>query len=314
MHLPHIRELPQVLPGLFADAAARALEAGFDGVELHYAHAYTMASFLSRTNTRDDGYGGSRENRVRLPLEVHRRGARARRRATTRSAAASSPTRCIEGGKRVDDAAYFGVEFARAGIDFLSTSQGGKFDDAKQPKVGEAAYPYTGPSGYECMPTSSPTSAGPFGRNVSLVAAIRAAVRGAGFTTPVVSAGGIHSFEQAEAILAAGDGDIVAAARQSLADPDWFAKIALGRGGERARLQVHQLLRGARPAAQAGHLQAVGSRRARRYAHETHQRWQTPRDGPGMGSSISLKNRRMRLVACSTTATTARHWRCPIFP
>ena len=58
------------MPGLFADAAARAREAGFDGVELHYAHAYTMASFLSRTNTREDGYGGPRENRVRLPLEV----------------------------------------------------------------------------------------------------------------------------------------------------------------------------------------------------------------------------------------------------
>ena len=69
-HLAHIRNLPEVLPGLFADAAARAREAGFDGVELHYAHAYTMASFLSRTNTREDGFGGARENRVRLPLEV----------------------------------------------------------------------------------------------------------------------------------------------------------------------------------------------------------------------------------------------------
>jgi dimethylglycine catabolism A len=70
LHLDHVRTLPQVLPGLFADASARAEEAGFDGVELHYAHAYTMASFLSATNTRDDGYGGVRENRVRLPLEV----------------------------------------------------------------------------------------------------------------------------------------------------------------------------------------------------------------------------------------------------
>src|SRR5688572_16341522 len=58
MDLPHIRELPTVLPGLFADAAERAFTAGFDGVELHYAHAYTMASFLSALNTRDDGYGG----------------------------------------------------------------------------------------------------------------------------------------------------------------------------------------------------------------------------------------------------------------
>src|SRR5882724_10101589 len=70
--LPHIQELPQVLPSIFADAAGRAREAGFDGVELHYAHAYTMAGFLSAVNDRNDDYGGARENRVRLPLEVYR--------------------------------------------------------------------------------------------------------------------------------------------------------------------------------------------------------------------------------------------------
>jgi len=69
-YLPHIRELPQVLPGLFADAADRAMRAGFDGVELHFAHAYTMASFLSALNTRDDGYGGPRDHRMRLAREV----------------------------------------------------------------------------------------------------------------------------------------------------------------------------------------------------------------------------------------------------
>src|SRR5256884_8699731 len=58
LHLPWIRELSRVLPGLFAEAARRAQTAGFDGVELHYAHAYTMASFLSRLNSRADGYGG----------------------------------------------------------------------------------------------------------------------------------------------------------------------------------------------------------------------------------------------------------------
>jgi dimethylglycine catabolism A len=70
MHLPHVKDLPQVLPDLFAAAARRAEAAGFDGVELHYAHAYTMASFLSALNDRPDGYGGSRENRARLPLET----------------------------------------------------------------------------------------------------------------------------------------------------------------------------------------------------------------------------------------------------
>src|ERR1700731_1591243 len=73
VHLPQIRDLPTQLPALFSGAARRAREAGFDGVELHYAHAYTMASFLSRVNSRDDGFGGARENRVRLPLEVFSR-------------------------------------------------------------------------------------------------------------------------------------------------------------------------------------------------------------------------------------------------
>src|SRR6185436_3698862 len=67
MDLQHIRELPSELPGIFAAATERAREAGFDGVELHYAHAYTMAGFLSAQNDRADGYGGSRANRVRLP-------------------------------------------------------------------------------------------------------------------------------------------------------------------------------------------------------------------------------------------------------
>ena len=56
---------------------------------------------------------------------------------------------------------FFGVAFARAGFDFLSLSRGGKFEDAKQPKVGWAVYPYTGPSGWECMPTTLGDARGP---------------------------------------------------------------------------------------------------------------------------------------------------------
>src|SRR5205823_8880231 len=143
----------------------------------------------------------------------------------------------IEGGTQLDDSVYFGVEFARAGVDYLSLSKGGKFDDAAQPKVGEAAYPYTGQSGYECMPTFISDERGPFGRQIPLVAEVRRAVRAAGFDTPTVVAGGIYGFDQAEAILAAGEADIVAAARQSLADPDWFLKMRLGRGDEVRRCE-----------------------------------------------------------------------------
>jgi len=143
----------------------------------------------------------------------------------------------IAEGSHLEDAVYFGVELARAGMDFLSVSKGGKFDDAKQPKVGHAAYPYTGPSGHECMPTVRIDERGPFGRNVPLAAAIKRGVNAAGFTPPVVTAGAIGTFEQAEAILARGDADIVAAARQALADPDWVLKVRLGRGAEVRRCE-----------------------------------------------------------------------------
>jgi len=229
LHLPHVRDLPKTLPPLFAAAARRIREAGFDGVELHYAHAYTMASFLSRLNDRYDAYGGSLENRARLPLEVF---------AAVRAAVGADYVvgarflgdDVVEGGSRIDDACFFAEAFVRAGMDFLSVSKGGRFEDAKQPKVGEAAYPYTGPSGHECMPTVHIGPPGPFSRNVPLAAAVRARVRTAGFDTPVVTAGGIATFDQAEAILARGEADIVASARQSLADPDWLEKVRRGEG------------------------------------------------------------------------------------
>jgi 2,4-dienoyl-CoA reductase-like NADH-dependent reductase (Old Yellow Enzyme family) len=229
--LPHVRQLPEVLPEMFSAAARRARQAGFDGVELHYAHAYTMAGFLSALNDRRDGYGGPRENRVRLPLEVYR---------AVRKAVGDDYVvgvrylgdEVIAGGNRVDDATYFGTEFARAGFDFLSISKGGKFEDAQQPKVGQAVYPYTGQSGYECMPTVLSDEVGPFGRSVPLVAAIKRAVNDAGFDTPVVATGGIGTFEQAESILRNRYADIVGFARQALADPDWFVKVKVGRGKE----------------------------------------------------------------------------------
>jgi 2,4-dienoyl-CoA reductase-like NADH-dependent reductase (Old Yellow Enzyme family) len=226
---PQIAELPRVLPQLFADAACRAREAGFDGVELHYAHAYTMASFLSATNTRSDGYGGSRAARLRLPQEVL---------SAVRGAVGKDfsvgvrllSEECIAGGSNILDAEFFAAGLAAAGSDFISLSRGGKFDDARQPAVGAAVYPYTGPSGYECMPSYYSDAAGPYGRNLVPAARIRAHVRAAGHSTPIVAAGGIHNFEQAEAALESGAADIVGLARQALADPDWFLKVRQGQG------------------------------------------------------------------------------------
>ena len=227
----HIQRLPETLPTTFAAAAMRARRAGFDGVELHFAHAYTMASFLSATNTRGDGYGGAREQRARLPLAVY---------AAVRQAVGAGYTvgcrmlaeECIAGGNEIDDTAWFATQFAAAGMDFISLSRGGKFDDARQPKVGEAAYPYTGRSGYECMPSYYSDARGPYGRNLSPTAVIRRAVRAAGAPTPIVVAGGIHGFTQAEAILQEEQADLVGLARQALADPDWFRKVRAGRGAE----------------------------------------------------------------------------------
>ena len=226
-----VADLPQTLPKLFAAAATRAKAAGLDGVELHYAHAYTMSSFLSATNTRTDGYGGDPQGRVRLPLEVYE--------AVRESVGSNYTVGCrflsdeiIKQGSGINDACFFAKAFAGAGMNFLSLSRGGKFDDAKQPRVGAAAYPYTGQSGYECMPAYLSDEQGPWGRNVEPVAQIRAVIREAGFTAPIVTAGGIYSFDQAEALLTNDKADIVGFARQALADPDWFEKVRTGQGSE----------------------------------------------------------------------------------
>lgn len=233
LHLPHVAQLPQRLPALFADAARRARRAGFDGVELHAAHAYTLASFLSRLNDRPDGWGRTLEGRLRLPLAVL---------AAVRAAVGPRFTvglrlladEGLPGGTPPDEAGRIAVACARAGADVLSISRGGKFEDAREPRVGEAAYPYTGPSGALCMPSVFDAEP-PFGRNLPLARALRDAVRDAGLDTPVVAAGGINSFRLAEQALASGACDLVAAARQTLADPDWFVKLREGRGHEVAR-------------------------------------------------------------------------------
>jgi 2,4-dienoyl-CoA reductase-like NADH-dependent reductase (Old Yellow Enzyme family) len=227
LSLEEIRRIPDA----FAGAARRARSCGFDGVELHFAHAYTMASFLSVTNQRSDRYGGGLENRLRLPLEVVEavRGAVGPEFLVGCRYLGSEDILGEDGrihGNDLEEAKRIGVALARSGLDFLSISRGGKFDDAKQPKVGEAAYPYTGHSGQACIPRKK---GDPPAVNAFLAEGIRAAVRSAGLATPVVTTGKIASFDLAERILREGRADLVGMARALLADPDLPRKWRSGR-------------------------------------------------------------------------------------
>lgn len=198
----------------YGAAAARARTAGFDGVELHMAHAYTLSSFLSRMNPRRDAYGGSLENRMRLPVRVLER---------VRSVVGHDfpvgvrfvGDECIRGGYSTPDARVMAVRLARAGADVISLSAGGKFEDARVIE-GEPLYPYTGYSGDRCMPGAAYAD----GTNLPIPEAVRAALRESGLETPVVAAGKIGTRALADAVLAKGQGDLVGMARALLADPD----------------------------------------------------------------------------------------------
>jgi 2,4-dienoyl-CoA reductase-like NADH-dependent reductase (Old Yellow Enzyme family) len=198
----------------YGEAARRARACGFDGVELHMAHAYTLSSFLSRLNPRRDAYGGTLENRLRLPVRVLER-VRQEVGEDFMVGVRFLGEECIRNGYTVVDAGPIAVRLARAGADYISLSAGGKFEDAR-PIPGEPLYPYTGYSGDRCMPGSNY----PDGANLYIPEAVRAAVRAAGLATPIVAAGKIATRELAEQVLERGQGDMIGMARALLADPD----------------------------------------------------------------------------------------------
>ena len=175
----------------FADAANRALRAGFDFVEIHAAHGYLLHEFLSPlSNQRTDSYGGSFENRVRLPLQV----ADAVRSAWPHSLplfVRISATDWAEGGWAIDDSVKLARLLKGHGVDLVDCSSGGNVATAKIPAA----------PGYQ----------------VPFAARIR---QETGVATAAV--GMITEPTQANKIIEEGEADLVLLAREMLRDP-YFA-------------------------------------------------------------------------------------------
>ncbi len=183
----------------FRDAARRALEAGFDFVEIHAAHGYLLHEFLSPlSNLRTDNYGSSFDNRIRLVLEVVDavRGVWPERLPLF---VRISATDWAEGGWNIDESVALARQLRDHGVDLVDCSSGGNVADAKIPLA----------PGYQ----------------VGFAARIR---REAGIAAAAV--GLITEPAQANAIIAEGEADFVFLARAELRDPYWplHAAEALG--------------------------------------------------------------------------------------
>ncbi|WDR03801.1 NADH:flavin oxidoreductase/NADH oxidase [Devosia algicola] len=183
----------------FADAAKRADEAGFDLVEVHAAHGYLLNQFLSPlANKRTDNYGGSRENRMRLPLEVVeavRAVWPAQKPLFVRISVSDNAD--AAGGWQVADSIALARELKARGVDMIDCSSGGFAEGKIKP---EPHY------------------------QVAFAKAVR---EGANIATTAV--GLIRDPQDAEAVIAAGEADLVALARGALENPNWavHAQLAL---------------------------------------------------------------------------------------
>lgn len=204
----------------FGDAAARAQDAGYDGVELHSAHAYTLSSFLSKRNPRRDEYDGrTLEGRLRLFGRVYER-VRERVGRDWPVGVRFLAEECIKDGYTIEEARLIALRMAQLGLDYISLSVGGKFEDAVH-REGEPPYPYTGYSGDRCMPGDWY----PALPHAHLPEAIKRFVNANGYDVPIVSVGKISDPEDAERLLQDGRADLIGMARQLLADPDWVRKV-----------------------------------------------------------------------------------------
>ena len=179
----------------YVAAVQRAERAGFDMVELHAAHGYLLASFISPlTNARTDEYGGTLENRMRFPLEIFR----AMRAAWPDEKPMSvriSATDWADGGLTSDDAVVVAQMFADCGCDLIDVS--------------------TGQTATESKPVYGRMFQTPFSDQIR---------NEAGLATMCV--GAITTADQVNTIVAAGRADLVALARPHLVDPSFAMKAA----------------------------------------------------------------------------------------
>lgn len=179
----------------FASAARRAREIGFDAIEVHAAHGYLLHQFLSPlANARDDNYGGSLENRMRLTLQVFE-AVRAAAGSGMAVGARVSATDWVEGGWDIDDCLVLAERLQALGADFLDVSSAGVSPLQK-------------------------IAIGP-GYQVGFAARIRQQVK-----IPVITVGMITEPQQAEDILQAGKADLIALARAFVANPRWVWRAA----------------------------------------------------------------------------------------
>jgi anthraniloyl-CoA monooxygenase len=183
----------------FVRAARLAAEAGFDMVELHFAHGYLLASFLSPlTNRRADDYGGSLANRLRYPLEVFDAVRAARPRAKPMSVRISA-TDWMTDGFQPDDAVAVARALKARGCDIVDVSAGQTVPEA-QPVYGRLFQT-------------------PFSDRVRHEAGM-----------PTMTVGNISSYADVNSILAAGRADLCVLARAHLFDPYWTRHAAYEQG------------------------------------------------------------------------------------
>ncbi len=188
----------------YVRCAELAQRAGFDGVEIMGSEGYLLNQFtVTRTNNRSDEFGGSMENRHRLPAEIVRR-TRERLGSQFLLMYRVSALDLVEGGAPADDIIQLAQAVQAAGADILNTGIG--WHEARIPTIAYVV----------------PRAAWRFA-----AARIKKAV-----TIPVIVSNRINTPDLAEEILASGDADMVSMARPFLADADFVRKAAQGRADE----------------------------------------------------------------------------------